>query len=101
MKIGDLLYATWGYDQTNVDFYQVVSVTPKTVTLREVKRRLSPSASSSEDKVSGVQDTFAGEPFTRKRHPHGDYEYVRISHHTHAYKWDGKAIGQTSSYAGH
>lgn len=25
-KVGDLFYSSWGYDQTNIDFYQVVRV---------------------------------------------------------------------------
>jgi len=34
IKPGSVLYRSWGYDQTNVDFYVVVSVTPKTVVLQ-------------------------------------------------------------------
>ncbi len=30
-KIGDTLVSSWGYDQTNIDFFRVVSVTPKSV----------------------------------------------------------------------
>ena len=26
-KVGDILYSAWGYDQTNVDFYQIVKKT--------------------------------------------------------------------------
>jgi len=34
VKPGSVFYRSWGYDQTNVDFYVVVSVTPKTVVLQ-------------------------------------------------------------------
>lgn len=27
VKVGDFFYSSWGYDQTNVDFYKVVEVT--------------------------------------------------------------------------
>lgn len=27
VKVGDVFYTSWGYDQTNVDFYQVVAIT--------------------------------------------------------------------------
>lgn len=37
IKIGDIFYNSWGYDQTNIDFYQVVKTTDKTVTLRQIK----------------------------------------------------------------
>jgi hypothetical protein len=38
-KVGDILYRSWGYDQTNVNFYQVVKVSPsgKTIYYYEVQ----------------------------------------------------------------
>lgn len=35
-KIGDVLVNSWGYDQTNVDFYQVTRLTKKGVYTREI-----------------------------------------------------------------
>lgn len=35
-KVGDVFSNSWGYDQTNVDFYEVVSITESTVTIREI-----------------------------------------------------------------
>jgi len=35
-KDGDILYSSWGYDQTNIEFYQVVAHTAKKITFREV-----------------------------------------------------------------
>lgn len=35
-KAGDLFRRSWGYDQTNVNFYQVVAVKGKTLTVREI-----------------------------------------------------------------
>jgi hypothetical protein len=37
IKAGDIFYNSWGYEQTNIDFYQVVSTTAKTITLRKIK----------------------------------------------------------------
>lgn len=28
-KVGDIFYTSWGYEQTNIEFYQVVKATPK------------------------------------------------------------------------
>lgn len=37
VKVGDLFYSSWGYEQTNVDFFQVVSlVGARSVRVREV-----------------------------------------------------------------
>lgn len=37
IKVGDIFYHSWGYEQTNIDFYQVIAVTAKTVSIREIK----------------------------------------------------------------
>jgi hypothetical protein len=35
-KVGDLFYSSWGYDQTNIDFYQVTAVKAKSVEARRI-----------------------------------------------------------------
>jgi hypothetical protein len=37
IKVGDIFYNSWGWEQTNIDFYQVISTTAKTITLRRIK----------------------------------------------------------------
>jgi len=37
LKVGDIVYNSWGYEQTNIDFYEVVSTTKCTVRLRAVE----------------------------------------------------------------
>lgn len=36
MKTGDVLSYSWGYDQTNVEFFEVVRATPKSAWLRPI-----------------------------------------------------------------
>ena len=36
VKVGDLFVNTWGYEQTNVDYYQVVRKTSKMVILKPI-----------------------------------------------------------------
>lgn len=36
-KVGDFLYSSWGYEQTNIDLYQVVATTEKTIYLADIK----------------------------------------------------------------
>lgn len=38
-KLGDILHHSWGYDQTNCDFYQVVGVKKASVVLRPIGAR--------------------------------------------------------------
>jgi hypothetical protein len=35
-KVGDLFYSSWGYEQTNIDFYQVTTVRNKMVGLTRI-----------------------------------------------------------------
>lgn len=35
-KIGDIVYNSWGWEQTNIDFYQVIEITNKTITVKEI-----------------------------------------------------------------
>lgn len=40
IKEGSIFYSSWGYDQTNIDFYQVVKATAKTVWLRKLNAKV-------------------------------------------------------------
>lgn len=44
MKAGDILVSKWGYEQTNVSFYEVVKSTPKTVELVKIEKATTPTA---------------------------------------------------------
>lgn len=37
LKVGDILDYSWGYDQTNVDFFQVLAVKDKSVVIRQIQ----------------------------------------------------------------
>jgi len=35
-KVGDILHSSWGYDQTNVEFFQVVDVRPTSIKISQI-----------------------------------------------------------------
>jgi hypothetical protein len=37
-KIGDIIYNSWGYEQTNIDFYQVVEVLNKKIRVKAISK---------------------------------------------------------------
>ena len=43
-KVGDILHHSWGYDQTNCDFYQVVEVKKASVVLRKIGAKTIPGS---------------------------------------------------------
>jgi hypothetical protein len=43
-KVGDILHHSWGYEQTNCEFYQVTGTTPGTITIREIAQKTEPGS---------------------------------------------------------
>ena len=39
-NVGDVVYNSWGYEQTNIDFYQVTEVLGKKIRVRELKQEI-------------------------------------------------------------
>jgi hypothetical protein len=97
LKVGDILYSSWGYDQTNIDFYQVVEVGDKTVKIRKVQQKVVSEGRGSESVVASP-DHFVG-PAMVKRVSQGDC--VRIESYASACKWDGHPKHQTAMGWGH
>lgn len=86
-EVGDLLSGSWGYEQTNVDFYQVVAVSGTMVTIREVARYGYATGSMTE-KVYPCKDKFIGEPLRKKVNRYGR---VALESYRWLDKWDGAA----------
>lgn len=67
VHVGDLFYDSWGYDQTNVDFYQVVALKGKmTAVIREIRGDCLPQGDMHGD-VRPVRDAFASEETYERR----------------------------------
>ena len=95
---GDILYSSWGYDQTNVDFYEVIEVPGnQTVVIREVASKVVKGDGRSESVVP-VPGDYIGSPMKKRV---GLGERVKINSSSTAYKWDGKPKYQTGPYGGH
>lgn len=64
-KIGDIYYTSWGYEQTNIDFYQVVEVKKASIVVRPICQK-----TSEDSYMAGITwplpDNFSGEPETKR-----------------------------------
>jgi hypothetical protein len=100
-QVGDILVCSWGYDQTNVDYYEVVAVKGSTCTIREIGARVVDGGRGSE-RVAPVAGAFIGEPMTGKRvqKTYGGGYCVKVDDH-HASQWDGQPEHRTASGYGH
>lgn len=97
-NVGDILVSSWGYDQTNVDFYEVVSILgPSMVGIREIGKKVVKTEQTT-DYVVAVPGSYDG-PTLRKKVSPG--HRVRITSYASASKWDGKPQYQTAFGYGH
>ena len=94
IQVGDVLCASWGWEQTNIDFYQVLELVGKsTVVFREIAADKTYDSSMS-GKCTPILNEFVGETM-RKRV--GDYG-IKINSCSSASKWEGQPK-YWSSYA--
>jgi hypothetical protein len=96
IKEGDILVSSWGYDQTNVDFYQVVKRSgAQWLTLQKIDQK--------SEETAWCQGTTVPIPgqFSQNSNPfrrHAIRDSVRITSYARAYPWDGRPR-HWSSYA--
>ena len=67
VKEGDIYVASWGWEQTNIDAYQVVAKKGATVTLREIAvASVEGSEGFMSDRVVPVKNEFIGGEFKKR-----------------------------------
>lgn len=66
VKIGDVLSSSWGYEQTNVNFYQVIDAKGCFVTLREISKSFVKKSNYNSGRVVPNIGDFKSEPFKKK-----------------------------------
>lgn len=93
LKVGAILVASWGYDQTNVDFYEVVEVLGhRSIMVRPIGSKMEPSSpgySSMAGHCTACPGQYTGEAF-RKRVGVGDY--VKLTSYSSASPWSGRPM---------
>lgn len=98
VSIGDVFASSWGYEQTNVSFYQVLSVHgKKTVIVREISANSEFTDSMGGFKIPVLND-FIGEPLKRQIKDFGDKLAIQIEVFETAYKTLPKEKHRFSSY---
>lgn len=105
LVVGDILYTSWGYDQTNVEFFEVVKTSGKrTVELMRINARMVDSLSDYTDDLMPIKGSFITEGYRSQEN--GTYRVkngnvVSFNSYKNGYKWDGKPKNQTASGYGH
>lgn len=95
MKRNDeFFYSSWGYEQTNIDFYKVLKRTAATVTLVAVEADITQSGNMSY--YAKPTNKVIGKPFRRKLTVDSNWTFVKVSSYEYAHPWDGIAKRGTS-----
>jgi hypothetical protein len=87
LKVGDILVSSWGYEQTNIDYYEVIEVKgASTVVIREIAQEREQTGWE-QFKAMPAPGEYTGEPMVKRA---TSDNIVRIYSFAHAYKWDGR-----------
>jgi len=110
IKVGDIFRASWGYEQTNVNFYQVVELVGKqSVKVREIASK-SVEDHTTYSNVVAVKDAFLsnshlcgykGNDPVLKRVNTNYSNSIKVFEFSNAYLWDGKPCYETNPMFGH
>jgi len=91
---GVILYSSWGYDQTNIDFYQILDRRGCMVTLQEIGQDRETTGFMSGDCTPDPAQKI-GKPFRKRISKYGT---INLTSFSSAWIWDGRKKGW-SSYA--
>lgn len=91
LTAGDILSCSWGYEQTNVDFYVVKAVpSPQFVILQQIAAPLVEQSGHMQGKRVPDPEQTKGAEFRRRVDMSGGTASVKISSFEYARMWDGK-----------
>ena len=84
IQVGSIFRCSWGYDQTNVDFYQVTKLNPASVVVREISKTTVGDGMMC-GKATAVKDSFIGEPMVKRIRVSPQYTSFCVTSYSNAY----------------
>lgn len=100
LEVGNILVDSWGYDQTNVNFYEVVAVKGATIKIQPVYAATVESKQGYSH-VAPVPGETYGQIRTKRPTRFGDTVSVKMNSFSYAYLWDGQPKHETAAGWGH
>jgi hypothetical protein len=106
IKVGDIFVVSWGYDQTNINFFEVIALKGKMAVVRGIEKKRVGTQGTSNVVVPapGHYVTWGwGEQPKRVRPKMNCYKGAACfkTDYGTAYKWDGEAEHETMAEFGH
>lgn len=91
VKVGDIFKCSWGYDQTNIDFYECTAVLGAMIEIREIGQ-MSEETMSMQGECVPMRGQFKGDPMRKRVIMSGGDPSVRIHSFASAYRMAPVAI---------
>jgi len=94
VKVNDIFYSSWGYDQTNIDFYMVVDVTKssvKVVAIGEDRTYTGPMQGNCVPNLSAKGNKI----ITKRLNYYNNKPSFKIASYASAYPWNGQPMNFT------
>ena len=104
LKVGDVLYCSWGYDQTNVDFFQVSKLIGKNkVALIPISGAYTEQNGSYGNKVIATNEFHRNSWISKEKNymVDGASNTITISSFANAHLYDGRPLYETDPMYGH
>jgi len=107
VKVGDIFYTSWGYDQTNVEFYEVTGLTGASVKIRQIASEDVSSDSDMHMRLVPKPGVYVdalplrGQEVTKRLVGSPGSPSLKIDDSRRAWLWDGKPKYQTGYGYGH
>ena len=100
--VGDVVYTSWGYDQTNVEFYQITALKQKSVIVRQISMNSSDHGQPGGGKTAPCRYEFIGPEIFCPLSETGRFSagpcwtYDKPPFRHNCYKWEGRAVYTSS-----
>ena len=87
VNVGDIFRSSWGYEQTNIDYYQVVAVRGRMIDVRPISQLREGNGCPDQGYCVPVPNSFVGDAVSSYR-AQGDAEnaYFRVASYANAYR---------------
>lgn len=91
LKVGDILYSSWGYEQTNINFYQVTRIVgARTVEIREIHGESTAETSFMTAHKKAIKDAFKEHEKPVVCRVNGENNSIKLSSFEYLHLDDGR-----------
>ena len=89
VNVGDIFVCSWGYDQTNIDYYKVLEVKNKSVVIAGIGQNRTYTGHM-QGECTPVPNAVGNKRITKRIIPNGDSVSLKMTSYSWAYPWNGK-----------